>query len=211
MNGVTLKKKRGKRNSWKFETRQDDVENSELSNSTRLPPGDAYLKINWAPLAFICVFHRELTFSTYKIDWMHFKTLPKMEEVELLTEREHLDMIEGAVRWECVNSREYVDNKYRPDCDSSHFSTFVFCVDANNLYGGVMQNEKLFQSDFTLKSDITLADILNSPNDNPVGYFGEVDLIYPASLNDYHQDFPLVKYCWGWLAQWLPSKFARES
>ena len=53
-----------------------------------------------------------------------------------------------------------------------------------------MQNEKLPQSDFTLNSDITLAEILNCPDDNTVGC--EVDLHYPASLYDYHQDFPLA-------------------
>ena len=41
-------------------------------------------------------------------------------------------------------------------------------------------------------SDITLAEILNCPDDNPVGYFVEVDLHYPPSLHDYHQDFPLA-------------------
>ena len=79
-----------------------------------------------------------------------------------------------------------------PDYDSSQPSTFDSCLDANNLYGGVMQNEKLPQSDFTLNSDITLADILNCPDDNPFGYFVEVDLHYPASLHDYNQDFPLA-------------------
>ena len=55
-----------------------------------------------------------------------------------------------------------------------------------------MQNEKLPQSDFTLNSDITLAEILNCPDDNPFGYFVGVDLHYPASLHDYHQDFLLA-------------------
>ena len=167
---------------------------------------DAYLKTDCALLACVCEFHRELSFSTYKLDCMHFYTLPNMAkeaslrickaEVELLTEREHLDMIEGAVRGGVCSVYEMrkftANNKYLPDYDSSQPSTFGFCVDANNLYGGVMQNEKLPQSDFTLNSDITLVEILNCPDDNPVGYFVEVDLHYPASLHDYHQDFPLA-------------------
>ena len=52
--------------------------------------------------------------------------------------------------------------------------------------------KKLPQSDFRLKSDITLVEILNCPDGNPVAYFVEVDLHYPASLHDYHQDFPLA-------------------
>ena len=103
------------------------------------------------------------------------------DEVELLTGRENLDMIEVAKRGEVCSvyeMRKFTANKkYLPDYDSSQPSTFGFCVDANNLYGGVMQNEKLPHSDFTLYSDITLAEILNCPDDNPVGYFLEVDCI----------------------------------
>ena len=68
---------------------------------------DAYLKTDCALFACVCEFHRELSFSTYKLDCMHFYTLPNMTKeaslrickanVELLTEREQLDMIEGAV------------------------------------------------------------------------------------------------------------------
>ena len=137
---------------------------------------------------------------------MHFYTLPHIAkeaslricraEVELLTEREHLEMTEGSVRGglcSVYEMRKFTANyKYLPDYDSSQPSLFGFCVDANNLCGGVMQNEKLPQSDFTLNSDITLADILNCPDDNTIGYFVEVDLHYPASVHDYHQDFPLA-------------------
>ena len=65
---------------------------------------DAHLKLDCALLACVCELHRELSFTTYKLDCMHFFTLPNMAEeasvrifkanVELLTEREHLDMIE---------------------------------------------------------------------------------------------------------------------
>ena len=103
-------------------------------------------------------------------------------------------MIEEAVRGVVCSvdgMRKFTANiKYLPDYDSSHSSTFGFCVKANNLYGGVMQKEKLLKSDFTLNSDFTLAEILNCPDDNPVGYFVEVDWNYLASLHDYHQDFP---------------------
>ena len=170
---------------------------------------DAFLKTDCALLACVCEFHRELSFSTYKLDCMHFYTLPNMAkeaslrickaEVELLTEREHLDMIDGAVRGGVVSVYEMrkftANSKYLPDYDSSQPSTFGFCLDANNLYGGVMQNEKLPQSDFTLNSDITLAEILNCPDDNPVGYFVEVDFPLAPSKNivedDWLSDYPV--------------------
>ena len=125
---------------------------------------DAYPKTDCALLACVCEIHRELTFSTYKLDCMHFYILPNLvkeaslrickAEVELLTEREQLDMIEEAVREGVCSVYEMrkftANNKYLPDYDSSQPSTFGFCVDANNPYRGVMQNEKLPQSDFTL-------------------------------------------------------------
>ena len=56
---------------------------------------DAYLKLDCALLACVCEFHRELSFTTYKLDCMHFFTLPNMAKeaslrickanVELLT------------------------------------------------------------------------------------------------------------------------------
>ena len=64
---------------------------------------DAYLKLDCALLACVFDFDRQLSFTTYKLDCMHFFTLPNMAKeaslrickanVELLTEREHLDMI----------------------------------------------------------------------------------------------------------------------
>ena len=53
-----------------------------------------------------------------------------------------------------------------------------------------MQNDKISQSDFTPNSDITLAEILNSPDDNPVGYFVDADLNYSASRHNYIRTSP---------------------
>ena len=75
----------------------------------------AYLKTSCAILACVGDFHRALNFSTYKLDCMHFYTLPNMAKeaslkiwkakVELLTKRKQLDMIEGAARGEYVQSK----------------------------------------------------------------------------------------------------------
>ena len=88
---------------------------------------------------------------------MYFYTLPNMAqeaplrtckvEVELLTEREQLNIKEGAVRvWvssyvQSTGWEKLLHKKYLPDYDSLQPWAFGFCVDANNLYGGVMQNE----------------------------------------------------------------------
>ena len=84
-------------------------------------------------------------------------------------------------------------------------------IDANNLYGGIMEKFPLLLCEFELfdKSEWTddnaqeiLHRILNTPDDDPVGYIVEVDLSYPDSLHDIHSDFPLaptkqaIDECW---------------
>ena len=166
----------------------------------------SYLKLDCALLAYVCEFHRQLSFDTYKLDCMHFFTLPNMAKeaslrickanVELLTERENLDMIEPAIRGGVTSvfeSRRFTaNNSYIPNHDSTEESCFGFCVDADNLYGGVMQLEKLPLADFAFNTDIQLQEILDTADDASIGYFVEVDISYPPSLHDEHRDFPLA-------------------
>ena len=115
--------------------------------------------------------------------------------VELLTDCEQLDMIEPANRGgvTCVfESRFTANNSYIPNHDSTEESCFGFCVDANNLYGGVMQTEKVPLTDFTFNTDIQNQEILDTADEASIGYFVEVDLSYPPSLHDEHRDFPLA-------------------
>ena len=107
---------------------------------------DSYLKFDSARLACVCEFHRQLSFDTYKLDCMHFFTLPNMAKeaslrickanAELLIEREHLDMIEPAICGGITSVFEswcFTANKsYIPNHDSTKESCFGFCVDAKN-------------------------------------------------------------------------------
>ena len=78
---------------------------------------DAYLETDCALLACVCKFHRELSFPTYKLDCMHFYTLPNMAkeaslrickaEVELHTERDHLNMVKEQYVGEYVQSTRW--------------------------------------------------------------------------------------------------------
>ena len=84
-------------------------------------------------------------------------------------------------------------------------------IDANNLYGGIMEKFPLPLCEFELfdKREWTddnaqeiLHRILNTPDDDPVGYIVEVDLSYPDNLHYLHSDFPLaptkeaIDECW---------------
>ena len=79
---------------------------------------------------------------------MNFYTLPNMAKeaslkickanIELMTEREHLDMIEPAIRGGVTSvyeERHFVaNNKYLSEYRPSEESIFALCVDANTLW-----------------------------------------------------------------------------
>ena len=100
---------------------------------------DAHLKLDYALLAGGCEFHRELNFITYNLDCMHFFTLPNMANnaswmvceanVELLTEREHLDMTAAAIRGGVTsvykNLHFIANNQYIPNYNRTESHQFV--------------------------------------------------------------------------------------
>ena len=165
---------------------------------------DAYIKLDCALLACFWEFHRELSFTTQKFYCMHFFTLTNMAKgaslrickanIELLTEREHLDMIEPAIRGGVTsvyeNRRFIANNQHIPNYNSKDDHQFGFCVDANNLYGGVMQLEKLPLSEFAFNTEITIQEVPDTPDN--ARYFAEVDLSYPPGLHYDLRDFPLA-------------------
>ena len=70
------------------------------------------------------------------------------------------------------------NNRYKENYDSALESTFVFMVDANKLYGGIMKTEHLPVGDFLLV-EVPFEQVLNTPTDSPLGCILEVDWTYP--------------------------------
>ena len=62
-------------------------------------------------------------------------------------------------------------------------------LDANILYGGIMNTEHLPVGDFLLV-EVQIEQVLNTPSDSPIGNILEVDLTYPHSIRDLHHDIP---------------------
>ena len=87
--------------------------------------------------------------------------------VELLTEPEHLHMIEQSVRGGITSVFETryfkANNQFLPGINPEEASTFGFCLDANNLYGGVMQKELLPIGSFRFANEVSISQILNMP------------------------------------------------
>ena len=88
------------------------------------------------------------------------------------------------------------NNKECPDFNPDQPSTYGFMIDANNLYGGVMQTEKLPVRNFELiehiEDELIVNQILNLTEDSLIGFILEVDLEYPEELHEDHEDYPLA-------------------
>lgn len=67
-------------------------------------------------------------------------------------------------------------------------NNYLMYLDVNNLYGWAMMKH-LPISCFEWSHD-NVHDVLNTPDNGPIGYFLEVDLSYPEDLHDLHNDYP---------------------
>ena len=100
-------------------------------------------------------------------------------DVCLITEREHLETVENMIRGgvSSVYEKRHLkcNNEYLDNYDHIQAETYGLLVDANNLYGGIMEKFPLPLNSFvTVNTD--LQHILNTSNDSSTGYILEVDL-----------------------------------
>ena len=65
----------------------------------------------------------------------------------------------------------------------------IFYIDANNLYGWAM-SQYFPYDEIKFVGDVNLEDIINTSDDNEVGYFVEVDLKYPDGIKEKTKNFP---------------------
>ena len=113
----------------------------------------------------------------------------------MLTDRSHLEIAENLIR-RGVSSLfskrlETMNNKYLEGFDETKAGTYGFFVDANNLYGGIMQKFPLPSSEFEIV-DVDLSTILKTANDSEISFVLLVDLDYPDALHNMHKDTPMA-------------------
>ena len=144
-----------------------------------------------------------MTFSTYGLDSAHYFTCSNLSgdaflkvsnvSIVLLSDREHLEIAENLIRGgvASVFSKRLavMNNQYLSSYDEMKAKTYGIMLDANNLYGGIMEKFPLPLKDFAIDSQSSLDTILNTFNESPIGYILEVDLDYPDSLHNLHKDF----------------------
>ena len=67
----------------------------------------------------------------------------------------------------------------------------IMLFDANNLYGDSM-SQPLPYDEIKFDNNVKLEDILNTPDDNDLGYFIKVDLKYPDNIKQKTKIFPFA-------------------
>ena len=68
----------------------------------------------------------------------------------------------------------------------------ILYMDATNLHGHSV-SQMLPYDEIKLEKDICLEEILNTPDDNEIGYFIEVDLRYPDNIKEKTKNSPFAQ------------------
>ena len=119
----------------------------------------------------------------------------KMTKIELeqISDIRILDIIERMKRGGLcfVGSKKHVEvnNRYVENSDINKPENYLMYWDANNSYGWAM-SQLLPYKDLEF-SDISLEDVLNTPDDNEEGYILEIDLHVPYEIHDKLKEFPV--------------------
>lgn len=94
---------------------------------------------------------------------------------------------------QCFKRLSKANNQYCEEYDETKPSKFLTYMDQNNLYGYLMR-QYLPTGGFRWLTplEITNLDIEALTDEDDVGYVLEVDIEYPRTLNDKHNDLPFL-------------------
>ena len=114
--------------------------------------------------------------------------------MELFDEYEKYLFCEAGIRGGyCCASERYAKANIpgTTDYDENNDPSYLFYIDANNLYGHAMSRPlPLNQFRWLDQQEIANLDVLAIPEEGDDGYFLEVDLKYPENLYNEHNEVP---------------------
>ena len=168
---------------------------------------DLYVQSDTLLIADIFENFRDMSLKIYGLDPGYFVSLPGFSwhaclkitgvKLESITYINILLMMESGMRGgvcHVIRSYAEVKNKYMNNNDENKESSFLFYLDANNLYGCPMIKKHPVSSFKWLKnvSRIDEEFIKKYDENNDIGYFFKVDLEYPKELHDLHSHLPFL-------------------
>ena len=158
---------------------------------------DLYVQVDTLLLSDIFEDFRDMCLEIYKLDPTYFVRAPGLAwqaclkmtnvELELLTDIDMLQMFEQGIRGgisQAIHRYAKANNKYMKNYNKDVVSSYLMCLDANNLYGWAMCKKlpvgnfqwakilKIYSEEFIKRYDE------NSDN----RYLLEVDVEYPKEL-----------------------------
>jgi hypothetical protein len=167
---------------------------------------DIYLKSDVLLLSDVFEAFRLMSLNKYKLDPVHYYTLPSLSwdallkltkvKLDLISDPEIYLFLENNIRGGVsMISKRYAkaNNPFVDGYDETKPNTWLVYLDANNLYGYSMQ-QSLPQSNFRFLSDeeISQLDLDTVADESSKGYILEVDMAYPKELHDSHNCYPLA-------------------
>ena len=170
----------------------DIIERFNIKNGEELT--EIYLKSDVLLLA--CVFEKfiKVSINEFKINPLYCVSLPGYTwqcglkytgiNLQTLQDKDMILLLENNIRGgiSSVMGDRYI---------KSNENKKILYIDANNLYGHSMSQPLPFD-EITFDNNVTSEDILNTPDDSDIGYFVDVDLIYPNNIKEKTKNFPFT-------------------
>ena len=153
-----------------------------------------YLKSDVILLADVFEKFIKISFEEYGINPLYCVSLPgytwlcgmKYTDIKLQTlqDKDMILLLENNIRG---GISSVMGDRYIKSDDNKK----ILYIDANNLYGHSM-SQPLPYDEIKFDNDIKLEDILNTADDNDIGYLIEVDLKYSDNIKEKTKNFPFA-------------------
>ena len=163
---------------------------------------DIYLQLD---VLLLADFFEKTCLEFYSLDPLHYYTTPGIAwdaairisrvDLQFITDENMYNFVVNSIRGgiSMISTRhaQANDPSFPATYDASLHRQDIIYLDANNLYGWAM-SQSLPTHGFRFLQQISALKLQDLSDDDEDGYILEVDLHYPASLHNQHDDYPFA-------------------